>query len=145
MEQTNTQVSAAAAAAIASAAPATGEVKPKRQVSPQAQAALELHRQRANLGLGLLAILEAGASGDLATLKPKAEAWLVEEAARKAAAEAERRANTPDRGTALAAYREKTADAMALAEYLKSTGVNVEELLAKAKAAANQAPDAAAQ
>ena len=122
-----TNVSANAAAAI--------EGAKKREVSPQAKAALELHRARANLGLGLLAVLEAGASGNLETLKPMAEDHLKKEAEAKAAAEAERRANMGERGAALVAYREKSNDALALAEYLKSTGVDVEELMRKAKEA----------
>ena len=145
------QISPAAAAALAAAgvpgaangaaAPAAGD-KPKRVASPQAMAALALHRQRAELGTAILDILEAGASGDLAALKPKAEEHMKNEAVRKAAEEAERKANTPERGVALAEYREKTNAALALQEYLASTGVNIEELLAKAKAAKAAEPAA---
>src|SRR6478609_5815718 len=145
----NATVSPAALAALAAPgvngaanAAATGTEKPKRVASPQAMAALALHRARAELGTAILEVLEAGESGDLAKLKPLAEAHMVAEAERKAAEEAERKANTPERGVALAEYREKTNAALALQEYLASTGANVEELLAKAKEA--QAAKAAA-
>jgi len=127
--------------AAGAATTAPGE-KPKRVASPQAMAALALHRARAELGTAILEVLEKGESGDLAKLKPLAEAHMVAEADRKAAEEAERKANTPERGAALLEYREKTNAALALQEYLASTGANVEELLAKAKEA--QAAKAAA-
>jgi hypothetical protein len=126
MTQEVTNVSEAAANAIAAA-------KPKREISPQAQAALERHRQRAALGVAILEVLEAGESGDLTTLTKLAEVHLAEAAERKAAEDAERRANAGERGAALAEYREKTKDAMDLANYLKSTGVDIQELLAKAR------------
>ena len=129
-----TNVSAQAAAAIEAAA------KPKREVSPQAKAALELHRKRATLGTAILEVLEAGESGDLKKLVPLAEKLMTEQAAKKAAEEAERAANAQPRGAHLAEYRNKANSAIALQEYLASTGVNVEELLEKAKAA--QAPAA---
>lgn len=130
-----TNVSAAAAAAIDAAA------KPKREVSPQAKAALELHRKRANLGTAILEVLEAGESGDLKKLVPLAETLMTQQAEKKAAEEAERAANAQPRGAHLAEYRNKANSALALQEYLASTGVNVEELLAKAaEAAAAKAP-----
>jgi hypothetical protein len=124
-----TNVSAAAATAIAAA------VKPKREVSPQAQAALERHRQRATLGTAILEILEAGNNGDLASLTKLAEVHLAEQKAAKEAADAEKAANAQPRGAHLAAFREKATNALSLQEYLASTGVNVEELLEKARAA----------
>jgi len=125
-----TNISAAAAAAVEAAA------KPKREVSPQAQAALEKHRQRATLGMAILDVLEAGASGDLNTLTPLAQKHMAEQAAAKAAADAERAANALPRGAHLAEYRNKANAALTLQDYLASTGVNVEELLAKAAEAA---------
>jgi ribosomal protein S8E len=124
-----TNVSAQAAAAIGAA------VKPKREVSPQAQAALEKHRQRATLGMAILDVLEAGESGDLAKLNVLAQAHIVAQAEAKAAADAEKAANAVPRGAHLAQYREKANAAISLQEYLASTGVNVEELLEKARAA----------
>jgi hypothetical protein len=155
---TNPTVSAAALAALAAAgapgagangaattgAPAEAE-KPKRQVSPQATAALALHRARAELGTAILEVLEKGENGDLAKLKPLAEAHIKAENARKAAEEAERKANAPERGLALAEYREKTNAALALQEYLASTGANIDELLAKAKEAKAEATAKAAE
>lgn len=130
----NTNVSAAAAAAIAAATGAT----PKRQVSPQAQAALEKHRQRATLGMAILEVLEDGRSGNLETLTKLAQELLAAQAEAKAKADAERAANALPRGAHLAEYRNRANEALALQEYLASTGVNMEDLLAKAKAMAAQ-------
>lgn len=123
--EATTTVSAAAADVVA---------KVKRQVSPEATAALALHRERATLGINLLAVLEAGASGNLETLKPLAEKHAAEVAAAKAAEAAERKANAGVPGAALAEYRAKTADAMMLLQHLKDTGIDVDAALAAAKA-----------
>lgn len=131
-----TNVSPAANAAIEAAA------KPKREVSPQAQAALEKHRQRATLGMAILDVLEQGESGDLAKLTKLAEAHMAAQAEAKAKADAEKAANALPRGAHLAQYREKANAAISLQEYLASTGVNVEELLEKAKAAQASTPAA---
>lgn len=130
-EQATMNVSAEAAAVV---------TKAKRVVSPEATAALALHRERATLGMAILAVLEGGVSGDLATLKPLAEQQIKDAAAAKAAAEAERKANPTDRGAALAEYRAKTNDALLLLEHLKASGVDVSAALAEARA--KQAPAA---
>ena len=152
-----TNVSPAAMAALAAAGapgakaggavvPGTEPEKTKRVASPQAMAALALHRARAELGTAILEVLEAGQEGNLAKLEPLARAHMKAEAERKAAEEAERKANTPERGVALAEYRERTNAALALQEYLASTGANIEELLLKAKEQqAIKAADAAAE
>ena len=126
MTEQTTSISPEAVAAVA---------KAKRTVSPEATAALALHRERATLGMAILAVLEAGKSGDLATLKPLAEQQIKDAAAAKAAAEAERKANPVDRGAALAEYRAMTNDAITLLKHLEASGVDVKAELAKAKAA----------
>jgi hypothetical protein len=109
-------------------------------------AALALHRARAELGTAILEILERGQEGNLAKLEPLAREHMKLEAERKAVEEAERKANTPERGVALAEYRERTSAALALQEYLASTGANIDELLQKAKEAQLQkAANAAAE
>ena len=138
-ENEGSGVSPAALAALAAAGnggtnTATVE-KAKRQASPQAMAALALHRSRAEFGTAILEILEKGEEGNLAKLEPLARAHMKQEAERKAAEDAARKANAPERGAALNEYREKTNAALALQEYLASTGVDINELLAKAREA----------
>jgi len=127
-ETTNVDTSAADAA-IAS----TGK---KREVSPQATAALAAYRARAELGLAILEVLEGGDKALLDKYTKQAEVLIAKQEAEKAAEKAARAANA---GAGLDGYRAKTKEALALQEYLKSTGVNVDELLAKA-AAAQSAP-----
>ena len=124
-ETTNTTVDTTAADA------ALGAAK-RREVSPAATAALAAYRARAELGLAVLDVLEAGDPAVLAKYVKQAEILVKEQTEQKAKEAAERKANA---GQGLEGYRQKTKDAMALAEYLKSTGVNLEEMLAKAQAA----------
>jgi hypothetical protein len=119
-----------------SAADAVLGTAKKREVSPQATAALAAYRARAELGLAILEVLEAGDAAVLAKYTKQAEVLVAKQAAEKAAAKAAAAANA---GAGLEGYRAKTKEALVLAEYLKSTGVNVDELLAKA-AAAQTAP-----
>ena len=104
----------------------------KREVSPQATAALAAYRARAERALAILDVLESGDAKVLAKLDEQASVLLVKQAEEKAAAKAAAAANA---GGGLEAYRAKTKEALVLAEYLKSTGVNVDDLLAKAAAA----------
>lgn len=104
----------------------------KREVSPQATAALAAYRARAELGLAILEVLEGGDAAVLAKYVKQAEVLVAKQTADKAAAKAAAAANA---GAGLEGYRAKTKEALVLAEYLKSTGVNVEDLLAKAAAA----------
>ncbi len=137
MTNANTNISneiAEAAALVASGEANVAAQAAKRTVSKAGEEALAKHRARAELAMNILAVIERDHAGMLEDLTAKAGVFAEEQKAKKAAEEAERKANALPRGAALEQHRKMLATQKAMIELLATKGLDMVALQAEAEA-----------